>query len=271
MTVSKRFFMAAAGAAVVAVILLAVAVGRDRGSPWVKIGIPDDSSSILVSYAIRHQEIKAVIEPIMESYSIKDCCSSTAHWALSSGSVDLAVLCPDAARVLVAKDKRYQIVGPVLVNSDVVVVRNQEQPRKIGITQNRWYQKKIIRSLFGEECQVVPMLPEGLPYAYQKGHVDGVVLDVEKALQLPGTRISTRVNNQDLVTYVLVARRAFMHDPRFPRILQGFCKAAVALSNPETLQDALNSSAHNQVKGMEAGEWIRLKVRFVPPQISQNK
>lgn len=238
--------------------------------PPIRIGAPDGAGGLLVAYAAARIGISAGVVPGYTVTPIQDCCSSTAEWALSSQSVDAAVVCPDAAQALVQKDNRYTIVGPCLANSDLVVVREQAKTKKIGVAQHHQYQELIVKQVFGPQCQAVPMWPGSLPYAYEKDAVDGVVLDVSEGLRLPGVKLSSRAGNHDVVTYVLVTRKDYETVPELGQFVNSFREAAAELNDPARLQQAINSYNHYPANGWEAAQWMQLGIRFIPLKSSGN-
>lgn len=62
--------------------------------------------------------------------------------------------------------------------------------KKIAMTQNRIYQEKIIKDEYGEKVQIYPMIYSSLPYALEKGRVDGIIIDSIKSLKLNGQKKS---------------------------------------------------------------------------------
>jgi hypothetical protein len=231
----------------------------------VKIGSPQGAGGLLVSYAASKMQVKTEVTPFMEVTAIQDCCSSYAQWALSSRSVDAAVICVDAARSLVEKDPRYTIIGPCLVNSDLLVVRDPAKVQIIGIVQNHQYQQGIVTKALGPACQVKPMMSTALAYAYTRGDVDGIVIDIEEALRLSGSRIKTAGENADLITYVLVASLEFQALPGFNSFLAAFRESAVELNDRETLQKALEKYSSYPVGEKEADQWVQTGIRFMAP------
>jgi hypothetical protein len=181
-----------------------------------RIGIPDGVGGILASYTMEKMGDGA-----MAITPLRDCCSSTAEWALSGDDVDAAILCPDAALSLIEKDNRYVIIGPFVANSDVVVIRGEVKTGKIGIAQNHFYQAQIVKSLFGSQYEVTFLMPSALPYAYERGLIDGVVIDISPAGQLNGQRFSSRNESGDFVTYVLATRKDLQDKPEFKRLIRG--------------------------------------------------
>jgi hypothetical protein len=170
-----------ATAAVIALLLVVSLLNfpqREDDNGKVKIGAPDDTGGMILHYLVNEKGYKgAEVKGSFELYQVKDCCASTSQWALSTNLYDLAVMCPDAAASLLEKDRRFEVVSPVLVNSDIVVVRYGIEPKKIGISQNRSHQERITAGVFGPEVAAVSMLPSAIPYAYEKKAVDGVVVD----------------------------------------------------------------------------------------------
>lgn len=235
---------------------------HEKISTQINIGIPFDSAGIVIQYFLDEKGFNAKIQPVFSTYSIKDCCTSTAEWALSGDRLDMALLCPDAADRLIERDNRYQIIGPVMINSDIIVVHPGIEPQTVGITQNRWYQKELIESAFGPDCRAVPMLSGALPYAYQDNKVDAVVMDIEKALLLKGDYLSTHHDGNDIVTYVLVVRKSFIEDERYKQFLQAFNESVKELTDPVILQKALENYSNYPCEGKEAEKWLKLKVHY---------
>jgi hypothetical protein len=227
----------------------------------IRIGLPDGAAGIAARYVTERMGG----EVIMVS-PIHDCCSTTAEWALSGDDIDAAILCSDAAQSLLEKDNRYIIIGPCVANSDVIVIRDKIKTGKIGISQNHFYQTEIVKSSFGSKYELVFLMPSALPYAYEKGLVDGVVIDIEQAALLPGQTLSSRSVSGDAVTYVLAARKDYQNQPGFIKFVQGFSEAADDLTNPDILQWAIGEYGNYPANGKEAEQWISLGVRLIAPR-----
>ena len=60
--------------------------------------------------------------------------------------MDLAVICKEAAIEYVKADKDFEIAGTVVQNSDFLLLKNTD-PIKFGISQNRKYQKDLVKYL----------------------------------------------------------------------------------------------------------------------------
>jgi hypothetical protein len=232
----------------------------------IRIAVPDDLGGIPGYYAIRDQKLSgtALTE---ELFPLTDCCNTTTEWALSADRVDMAWLCPDAARMLVGKDGRFEIIGPAVVNSQILVIGKGGAPTRIAYSHKRNYQKALIRGRFGPGCEAIPVMPSALPYVYAKGEVDGIVVDILKGLSLQGELLPLSGNAEDVITYVLVVRKDFRHSPRFLHTLSTLREVAAELNDGEILAKVLGK--YKGLTQMQARRVISLGVRFVPPQINQ--
>lgn len=131
-------------------------------------------------------------------------------------------MCPSAAESLIEKDSRFKIVSPLILNSDIFVIKKGVQinnVKKIGISTNRDYQSKMVKDKFGENCDVIPMLGSSLPYAMEKGIVDGLLIDYVKAEQIEGEKYPSYLGT-DNVNYVLVTSTKFEKDLRYKEFLE---------------------------------------------------
>lgn len=254
-------------------LVLAAAVGllstpgNRRDPAKIQIGAPDDTGGLIIHYILNGKGFPAAeVTHGTESYSLKDCCASASEWALSTDRLDMAVMCPDAARCLVEKDPRFEIAGPVLLNSDVMVIRPGTHLAKIGIAHKRGHQEEIVREKFPGGCDTVPMLPAGLPFAFERGVVDGVVIDVLKAFSLAGERIASRSDGRDFVAYVLVARKELASSPLYQDFMNACQRAVEELAHAATLARAIEAYKEIPWTDRETQEWKALRVRFVLPR-----
>ncbi|MGI6487902.1 MAG: ABC transporter substrate-binding protein [Syntrophomonadaceae bacterium] len=226
------------------------------------IGIPDDAAGYIMRSLVEEGEVKAEISTMLGVYPIKDCCTSTSEWALSTERLDIAVLCPDAAARLIEKDQRYSVWGPCMVNSDILLGPGTRFG-KIGITQHRWYIGDVINRVFGGKVEGVSMLANALPYALAEGKVDAVVIDVSKALRLDWPR-QVLQEGSDTVSYVLVLRKDLEEDDRFTSFLQEYNQQVHKLEDQDYLQRFIEKYAGYTCGGKEAQEWNRMNVRYLP-------
>lgn len=247
--------------AAVLIVVVYTALPREESPDTIKIGTPDDSGSLIVNYILKeigYQQAK--VQPGFATYSITDCCSSTTQRALSAGLFDFAIMCPDAAHNLIKKDDRFEIVSPLMVNSEIMVVKKGATPKKIGIAQNRTNQEQMVKEKFGPETIAVPLLLPAIQYVFEKNEVDGVVVDAFKGLSLNGDILAPE---SDLVTSFLVARKSLRGDPRFQEIIDLFSQSAEELNHPDILQKAVKEYVGIQFGPEEVEMWNRLRIRFV--------
>lgn len=243
---------------------------RTQTANSLTIGAPDDSGGLVVDYIVRKRMFKAgSVVSKWEKYPIKDCCTSSSEWALSTDALDMAVMCPDSAQGLIEKNPRFRVIGPCVLNSDVLVVRPGVDAAKIGITQKRHYQEKLVEERFRGACTICPMLSAGLPYAYVRSIVDGIVVDVLKAFSVDGKRLSAR-EGKDLVTYVLVLRKGFENSPVYKRFMAAWAVALIELGDVAALKGEIEAYKGVRWTDRELEEWKRLGVRFVLPGRAEN-
>ena len=226
-------FRAAMMAALASLLLSASCAGHTDNGSQIKIGAPPGASLVLADYVAAKMGSTNGATPMLNIESFPDCCSANMQLALSSLKIDAALMCPDAAEALVNRDDRYSIVGPCLANSDILVLRGAPgTAKKIGISQNHNYQKDIVNRILGPGLETSSMSYASLSPAYERGDVDGVVIDIEGALLLTGTRLSVGGNLGDVVTYELVVRKDL---PGLDKLKDAFASAATELSNPTLL------------------------------------
>lgn len=252
--------------AVVAILLLAVLFYPQpkKTTGKVKIGAPDDTGGMIIHYLVNEKGYaNAEVQQNFEMYSVKNCCASTSQWALTTNEYDLAIMCPDAADNLLEKDNRFEIVSPCLVNSDIVVVKPGVVPQKIGVSQNRNHQAGIVSELFGDSCTTASILPSGIPYAYEKNSVDGVVVDALQGFTMEGDKLPATNKEPGHVTYVLVVNKSFKADPRFNEFLGLFKEAVNELNQPDILVKEIRQYKDINFSSEEVNQWNRLMIKYV--------
>lgn len=260
----KKVFAALAAAALLVVAAFTAFPQLEEDDGKVKIGAPDDTGGMIIHYLLQEKGYQgAAVNSGFDMYPLKDCCCSTAQWALSSDLLDLAVMCPDAAASLLEKDGRFEIVSPCLVNSDIVVVRPGAAPQKIGVAQNRSHQEQIVSVLFGPAATAAPMLPAAIPYAYEKKAVDGVVVDALKGLTMSGVKTAAPAGPAGHTTYVLVVSKNFKEDPRYHEFITLFRAAAEELNDPDVLKEEISRYKNIDLTREEVEQWSRLGIRHV--------
>jgi len=231
----------------------------------IRIAAPEDFCGILARYLMRDKELVDA-KFIEKALPLMDCCGTTTEWAMSADEIDVAWLCPDAAENLLKKDDRFLIMGPALVNSYILVVRGNMNPKRIAYSQKREYQKSLIQERFGIDCDIIPVMPTALPYVYERGNVDGVVIDVLKGLDLKGKHMRLSNNNKDIITYMLVVSKEFHKSARFPQFLSAL-KNSVEMLNDINVLGNLGDEEKKSISPVELKQIVSLSVRFLSPQM----
>lgn len=229
----------------------------------IKIGVAEDSSGLLIHYMMNKKGFSNVsLKKQYEAYSIKDCCSSTSQWALSTELLDVAIMCPSAAKNLIAKDKRFEIIGPCVLNSDIFVIKPGVIPKAIGVPQNRYHIEKIVREKYGQSVKIIPMITSALPYALEKGTVDCIVIDAVKALFIKGNKEPSYVDH-DNETYVLVVSEGFKKGKQYEMFNRIFKETVEELKDEKKIIEEINSYKNTNVTGEEMKKWNQFKVKLV--------
>ena len=116
-----------------------------------RIGIPDGTPGLIVRYVLEDKlKTSAVKSVAFEPYTLYDCCAAATQYALGAARLDMAVMCPDAAQILVAKNRRYKILGPVMFNSDIIITQSGNLPKAptVAVSQQRNYQRQMVKQIF---------------------------------------------------------------------------------------------------------------------------
>ena len=158
--------------------------------------------------------------------------------------MDLAIICKDAASEYVKVDKNFEIVGVLIKNSDLLLKRNSS-PQKIGITQNRNYQKKLANSMY-ENAEIVEIISNALPYAMYNDIVDAAILDGVKVLGLEGDVEYPKIDTE---TYVLIVNKNFKEKEVYREFIKAYNKSVQELRDKGVLIDTIE-----KYKGIELSQ-----------------
>ncbi|GHT01287.1 hypothetical protein AGMMS50276_28990 [Synergistales bacterium] len=225
----------------------------------IRIVAPDNTGGLPIRWMLRDKPLNARLELPDEIIKAADCCSATAQWTMSSGHVDVAVMCPDAAASLLEKDPRYALLGTVAVNSDVLVTRSENDSPKVGVMQSRRYQADVLSSRF-DSADIVTLFPAGVGYALEKKFLGGGVMDALSAWMLSGDK--EPLSSGDVDTYVLVVSKMFADSSEFSDFVLRFNKAVEELSTLEGLRNALLFYKGIEWNQEDVEQWKRLRIKF---------
>jgi hypothetical protein len=230
-------------------------------SPGWRLLAPDDAGGLIFRRISLRRSGEAQTQDADSITPVADCCASNAQWTMSGVLMDAAIMCPDAARVLIQKDARYVLVGACLVNADAMVTRPGNASSKIAVMQNRDYQIDVLQSAGIPLSDIVPMFPVGIPYALEKGFVGSGVVDVLTALKLNG--IKKPLTSENMTTYVLAASRSFREGPEWDSFARLYDETVGELSTREGLAEALLEYRNLELNREEMELWQRLRVSFI--------
>lgn len=148
--------------------------------------------------------------------------------------MDMAIICKDAAKEYIKVDKNFEIVCPLIKNSDLLLKKGSNI-NKIGITQNRDYQKKLVNSMY-ENAEVVELIANALPYSIYSGIVDGAILDGVKVLGLEGDIEYPQIEEE---TYVLVVNKNFKDKEAYRIFVDSYNESVNSLKDKKVLIDTI--------------------------------
>lgn len=240
---------------------------RDDGS-ILKIGIPDGAAGVIVRYVIDEKMDRQRIQPVRyEPYVLHDCCAGATRFALGSGRLDMAIMCPDAADVLTKKDNRYEIVGPAMQNSDVFITRADHQSTEtaIAVSQNRGHHLEMVTRRYGERGKAIPMLYGAVPFAYSKGMVGGAIVDITKAFNLEGEISHSAVKGRAVRTYVMVCKKSVKGSGKYRRFMERYGSAVRETNDSNRLLYLLKNYFSADITMKEVEIWRKLDVNFTHP------
>lgn len=232
------------------------------------IGVPDGAAGLLLRYVADQEEKGHDIQTLrFEPYTLHDCCAAATGYALGAGRLDMAAMCPDAARALVAKDPRYTIAGPVVENADVLVTRPDAAGElAIAVSQKRSFQNRIVQRRLGQRGRPVAMLHSAVPFAYARGVVQGAVMDITKACDLKGVLSPAAENNdQPMITGVLVVKKALQGQKVYHRFIQRYVTAVRDMQGRGGLLHLLKKYVSADATMGDVDIWQKMNVRFTHP------
>ncbi len=182
-------------------------------------------------------------------------------------------MCIEAARELVARDRRFVIAGPVMMNSDILITRPDADLHEpaIGVSQKREFQHQMVLKHFGSKSSAVPMLHAAVPFAYARSVVEGAVLDITKAFNLEGTFTSAVDNGQDVYAYVMVTKKSLQGSNQYQDFLAVYRLAVLEMNTPSNLLRLLQTYVSADITIGDIEKWKEMKVRFTYPLTSRRQ
>lgn len=221
----------------------------------IKIGAGDDVSGLLMDETVADLKEKYEVAESLESSSFQDCCSNTAQWALNAREINLGFYCTHIAKHTVENNKEVEIYGPVIMNAETIVYKNDwRQVTRVGVTQGREQSKALAGKTYTQIEGFNEITQKGILYAMEDEQVDAAILDMTKAAEVPRYKCQPLADS-DYISYVLVADKEFAKTEAFADFIKSYNKAVERLDNREYLAEVL---------GVDT-EWLDDKnIKFLP-------
>lgn len=151
---------------------------------------------------------------------IGDCCGSTAQFTLSTGEVDVAVLCPDAVGKLKEADEDFLELGTIVYDGNLLVspTGDFESCKTVGYMAERDEQLDDLKTFLGNrEIEYKALYTFATASALANGLVDAATMDLAAAAK---TNYPAVAYTSDRPTSVLVARKDLAGDARLKRLIE---------------------------------------------------
>lgn len=249
-----------------ATVIMAALVWKHTSAPSHVVGEPlviaygDDIAGIILQKALK--DLPAERADIgMDAINMGDCCGSNAQFALSTGQVDVAVLCPDAVQDLAETGKQYTVLGELVYDGNVLVTRpdSPDTLAVIGYMNGRDEQRELLESVYGQEVDLQPMFASALPYALENKAVDAIMLDASLALKL---NYPTKSISSGEVTSVVIVQDDLLSDPRLEELVTACNETVGKLSDEAVLIDMLCEYLETDNQKEVADFWKSVTVQF---------
>lgn len=172
----------------------------------------------------------------------------------------MAIICKEAAESFIKYDNNFEVVAPLVKNSDVFILNN-DNPKTIGITQNREYQKKLVEKYYGKS-KSISIIGSALMYTLENNTVEGVVIDAIKALSSNKSKVSTS-SNGEYDTYVLVANKKFMKSDLYEKFINLYNSSVIELEDEKIFKKALEGYIDRFITDEEMEEIKGWKLKFL--------
>lgn len=186
---------------------------------------------------------------------------------MSSNSLQVALLCSDAAEEFIKNNEEFEVVGPVVKNSDVLIL-NESNPKKIAVSQKRIKDSEIIKKKFKDQVEIVPTLHNILPYVLEKGEVDGVIIDAKNATFLNGYDEGAYEIIGEYISYVMVVNKKFRGSKEFGNFIEIYNDGVDEINNDYNKLFHAIKLIYNtgEFSEKEANLWKKWKVEFLKIQ-----
>jgi len=174
--------------------------------------------------------------------------------------MDMAIICKDAAKEYVKNDANFEIVGPLIKNSDIFLLA-PKTPKSIGVTQKRDYQYDLVKKYY-KDAEIVPLIGTALGYGLESNLVDAIVIDAMKSLTIKGDKRSTATQGE-YESYVLVVNKDFKDTDSYAKFIRFYNEAVKDLENEKVFKKAIENYKGIDISNKEMEEIVNWKVKFL--------
>jgi hypothetical protein len=210
-----------------------VCANRDAmGEEMLRVGAGDDVTGLLMEELVKLDEGGSV-----EFHLMMDCCGSAAQWAITSGDLDAGFYCSDIALTLINLDSDLEIYGPAVLNAEVAALTcDRAAASTIAIPMKREFLCDAVYASFPAVTNISQVAVTSLHYALAGGNVDGIVVDIAKALKAPDFDYVPLVG-ADYVSYCLVVNKNILGTPQFDEFVSAYDIVARKFNDIEFLKE----------------------------------
>ncbi len=225
------------------------------------IAYGDDIAGVVLQKALEDMPVKKA-DIGLDSINMGDCCGSNAQFALSTGEVDVAVLCPDAVIDLAESGKQYTVLGELVYDGNVLVTRpdSPDTLSVIGYMNGRDEQRVLLEEVFGSRTVTLePIFASALPFALENKAVDAIMLDASLAIKL---NYPTQSISSGEVTTVMIARTEILSDPRLQSLIDAYNRTVEEIANEDVLVEMLCGFLETDNSEEVSAFWKTVTVQF---------
>ena len=233
---------------------------REAQDETLLIGVGDDVTGLLMEQILQryqedgHEGLSQAGSDDMDSYLFMDCCSNAGQWSLLTQDIDLGFYCSHISMAIVNQNEGFSIYSPVIMNGEVLGYWTEPSEIKtMAIPMKREHLAQLVREQYPGVERLEEVSPTSILYAFGDRQVDGAVMDIARAFQMPEYHY-TRVCDQDYVSFCLVVRDEIVGTPQFQTFVQYYNETAEALNDRDTLQE---------LYGMDDAFWESINLKFL--------
>lgn len=163
----------------------------------------------------------------------------------------MAVVCKEAAEDFMTADPDFEIVGPVVMNSDIIVETEDREVKIVGITNNKDFHIDFAKDLYGENIRIHEMKPNSLPYAYRNNQIDAMIIDINLYNEETMEGVVRHPTKGDYVSNVLIADSDFMKTQEFKDFIVEYNKTVEEINLEGLPMEYINEKTYLNERSMK--------------------